>query len=432
MSGLIVVCQIADTFADMLFTGMLDVAYAVHAVLSLTAVGNIADTGSLELNGPRDIAMFESGGHTYAASFEDHCVQILNITDPSSITATDSIRDGGSRVLEGARGIAIFESGAHTYAAVRGDSVQILNITYPSSITAAGHITDTPSLAINNAIGITTFVSDGHTYAAVAAFDDNGVQILDVTNPSNITAADSITNTSSLKLLGAYGITTFVSGGHTYAAVAASADSGVQIIRIDIIEPDTTPPTITITGSNPVTVPVGTAYTDAGAVCEDAVDDSHALRPSGSVDTATIGTHYIIYVCYDESKNHASAVRTVIVTTADDTTPPVITLTGYNPTVSTVGDTYTEQGAVCDDDVDADKPATPSGTVDTLTPGSYTLTYSCVDMLGNPAADVTRIVRVDAAPDNTPPVITASMSESDSRYAAHSSVGVHAYRDVVP
>ena len=58
MPGLIVVCQIADTFADMFFTGVLDVAYAVHAVLSLTAVGNIADTVSLKLDGVNDIATF--------------------------------------------------------------------------------------------------------------------------------------------------------------------------------------------------------------------------------------------------------------------------------------------------------------------------------------------------------------------------------------
>ena len=58
MSGLMAACQIADTFADMLFTGMLDVAYAVHAVLSLTAVGNIADTVSLKLDGVNDITTF--------------------------------------------------------------------------------------------------------------------------------------------------------------------------------------------------------------------------------------------------------------------------------------------------------------------------------------------------------------------------------------
>ena len=58
LPGLIVVCQIADTLVDMFFTGMLDVAYAVHGVLSLTAVGNIADTVSLKLDGVNDIATF--------------------------------------------------------------------------------------------------------------------------------------------------------------------------------------------------------------------------------------------------------------------------------------------------------------------------------------------------------------------------------------
>ena len=58
MPGLIVVCQIADTFVDMFFTGVLDAAYAVHGVLSLTAVGNIADTVSLKLDGVNDIATF--------------------------------------------------------------------------------------------------------------------------------------------------------------------------------------------------------------------------------------------------------------------------------------------------------------------------------------------------------------------------------------
>ena len=58
MTNLSAVCQIADTFVDMFFTGVLDVAYAVHAVLSLTAVGNITDTVSLMLDGVNDITTF--------------------------------------------------------------------------------------------------------------------------------------------------------------------------------------------------------------------------------------------------------------------------------------------------------------------------------------------------------------------------------------
>ena len=256
MPDLTAACQIADTFVDMLFTGMLDIAYAMHAVLSLTAVDNITYDISLELNGPHDIATFESGGHTYAvvAAQIDDGVQILNVTYPSNITAAGNTKNTPNLELFGATSITTFESGGHTYAAVAAygdDGVQILNVTDLSNITVADSITgdgiNTDSLELNGARDITTFESGGHTYAAVAAQIDDGVQILNVTDPSNITAAGSITddgtNTDDLELNGAYGITTFKSGGHIYAAVAAYDDDGVQILNV------TDPSRITAAGS---------------------------------------------------------------------------------------------------------------------------------------------------------------------------------------
>ena len=99
-------------------------------------------------------------------------------------------------MLDGASDIAIFESGGSTYAAVTAyfdDGVQILDITDPTTITAAGSISGTGTPALDGASGIATFTSGGSTYAAVTAYEDNGVQILDITDPSDITAAGSIT-----------------------------------------------------------------------------------------------------------------------------------------------------------------------------------------------------------------------------------------------
>ena len=79
----------------------------------------------------------------------------------------------------GAEAIAIFESGNHTYAAVASSTesgVQILNITNPYNITAAGNITDSDSLALGGAAGITTFNQGNHTYAAVASYTEAGVR----------------------------------------------------------------------------------------------------------------------------------------------------------------------------------------------------------------------------------------------------------------
>ena len=241
---------------------------------SVTAAGSISDDGTntdgLELNGAQNIAIFESGGSTYAAvtALSDDGVQILNITDPSAITAAGNISDNGTNTdeleLNGASGIVIFESGGSTYAAVASSTdngVQILNITDPSAVTAAGSITDTDDLALLSARDITTFTSGGSAYAAVTSNLDNGVQILNITDPYAVTAAGSITDTTALELRGAEGITTFTSGGSTYAAVASSTDNGVQILRLTAPPPDAFVTTWETTGANQaITIPATGTY----------------------------------------------------------------------------------------------------------------------------------------------------------------------------
>ena len=234
-------CRIVDTLADTLFTGVLDTAYAAHGILSLTPLGNIEHNVFYDLHELTNIAIFNIRGHTYAAVTApgNSAVQILNITNPSRITATDKIRDGGDLALSNVRSIAIFESGGHTYAAVAASgeaAVQILNITDPSNITAAGNIRDGGSMVLGGAYDIAIFESGGHTYAAVAAFFDNGVQILNITNPSNITAAGSITdpnpNDDGRLFHSAESIATFKLGSHIYAAVTASITDSVEILNI--------------------------------------------------------------------------------------------------------------------------------------------------------------------------------------------------------
>ena len=98
-----------------------------------------------------------------------------------------------------------------------------------------------------------------------------------------------------------------------------------------------------------------------------------------------------------ENGNNWRLLEIEVTGQTSDNTPPVIILTGDNPTVLTVGDMYTEQGAVCDDDVDADKAAIVAGDmVDANTPGQYTVTYDCTDSSSNNATQVSRTVTVGA------------------------------------
>ena len=216
---------------------------------NVTAAGNIIDGGTLELSGATGIATFKSDTHTYAviAAAFDSGVQILNITVPSAITAEGRITDDSNLILRGAYDVATFKSGSHTYAAVTAtttdEGVQILNITDPSTITAEGRISDSSSRVLDEPRRIATFKSGTHTYAAVISYNEHGVQILNVTDPTTITAADSIISGGNVKLGRASDISIFKLGINTYAAVAALSDDSVQILNI------TKPSNITAAGS---------------------------------------------------------------------------------------------------------------------------------------------------------------------------------------
>ena len=154
---------------------------------------------------------------------------------------------------------------------------------------------------------------------------------------------------------------------------------------------DTTPPVITVLGNNPETVEVGSTYSDAGATA----DGGETITTSGTVDTNTVGVYTITYTATDSSNNQATATRTVYVV---DTNAPVITVLGDNPATVEVGSTYSDAGATAD----GGETVTASGTVDTNTVGSYTVTYTATDSSGNQGI-ATRTVNVV---DTTAPVIT--------------------------
>lgn len=95
----------------------------------------------------------------------------------------------------------------------------------------------------------------------------------------------------------------------------------------------------------------------------------------------------------DASGNIATQVtRTVNVV---DTTKPVITISGSNPTQVYRNTSYTDAGASCNDNYDSTCNVTSSGSVDTSTLGTYTITYTATDSSGN-TKTTTRTVNVIA------------------------------------
>ena len=194
-------------------------------------------------------------------------------------------------------------------------------------------------------------------------------------------------------------VNTSVVGTYTisYSATDKAGNTGTAS-RTVIVE-DTTAPVITVAGTNPVTHELGTTYTDAGASATD-LSGAITVTTNGTVNSDAVGSYVLTYIATDPSGNTQTASRTVNVV---DTTAPVVTVTGDNPATVELGTTYTDAGATATD-ASGTVTVVTSGTVDTDTVGSYTLTYTSTDASGN-AGTATRTVNVE---DTTAPVITVT------------------------
>ena len=185
---------------------------------------------------------------TYAlvASSDDNGVQIIDITNPSNPTAVSSITDGNNAYTElnGAIYITTTTINSSTYALVAGqrdNGIQIIDVTdpyVPFAVSSLSHGPTYSKLVDASSIAITT--TDSSTYAFVTSpynhvFEASGVQIIDITNPYAPTPVSTIVDNAGgyTELDGANFITTTTIDSSTYALVTARDDDGVQIINLE-------------------------------------------------------------------------------------------------------------------------------------------------------------------------------------------------------
>ena len=185
----------------------------------------------------------------------------------------------------------------------------------------------------------------------------------------------------------------------TYTATDTFGNTSVSVRTVSVR--DTTPPTLV-----PIPDITISADPDGNAIVTfDAVADDNAATPltitcvplSGSI--FNVGVTTVTCTATDGSGNSATVTFDV---TVKDTTSPTVVLLGANPLVIEAGTTFVDPGATATDTVDGAVDVTVSGTVNTMVPGIYTLTYTAVDSAGN-SASATRQVEVS---DTVAPVVT--------------------------
>ena len=248
---------------------------------------------------PETVNPFKIGNSTYAGIHTYYLQRggdtlpsylIINITDPNEVSfiPIDSstfdefyfyyrypsfLTDAAYTVIDGSTyAIAISE---------RDDRVLIINVSNPSNPDLVTNVSDTANYALGKPSDIATITLDSSTYALVTSYDDNGVQIINITDPRNPIPASAIFDDvdNYTELAGAKSIATITIGLSSFALVAASNDDGVQIINIT--DPYNPTPTSAIT---------------------DGVGGYEELDGARSITTTTIGTstYALVAAAYDD------------------------------------------------------------------------------------------------------------------------------------
>ena len=120
--------------------------YAYAVTLDVTPIAQVNDDSDTLLKGAMDIAIATIDDSTYAvvSSNVEHGIQIIDISDPSNPTAVSSLGDdGGNTLLRKSNGNEIYTIGGSTYLVVASNKdhgIQIIDISDPTNPTAVGKL----------------------------------------------------------------------------------------------------------------------------------------------------------------------------------------------------------------------------------------------------------------------------------------------------
>ena len=169
---------------------------------------------------------------------------------------------------------------------------------------------------------------DSFTYAIVTAFNDNGIQIINITNPASPSPAANITYdaTDYAKLRGPYGISTTTINSSIYALVA-SYNAGLQIVKISSITaiPDKTAPNITSSATiNPRLISVD-------------FDEPIQIAP-GAHDSISITSSSTVFLIDELSIRNETTLEISLLSSLKSNATPQIVFNTTNPSAPIITD----------------------------------------------------------------------------------------------
>lgn len=292
------------------------------------------------------------------------------------------------------------EPGTYYYrAVVTDDATTYITNSANATLEAVPSDTTPPVITLTGDASCSITVGDTWTDPGATATDDTDASV-------TVTTTGTVDTTTA----GTYTI--------TYNATDTAGNQATPVTRTvvvnapEVIVTQLTAPVVTCTATESTITPTWTAIENAVSY---KVRYGTTNPPTGDGTTSTSGTaitsltaattYYVQAKAIGDGTSHTDSDWSDVVTQATsaaspppDTTAPVITLVGGSQISLTVGDTWTDPGATVTDNSGETITATATGTVDTSTAGTYTITYNATDTAGNAATAVTRTVVVTALP----------------------------------
>jgi uncharacterized repeat protein (TIGR01451 family) len=233
------------------------------------------------------------------------------VTAPLNVTASTDANSCSATLNPGtATATDNCTAGVSTPVGTRNDNLP-LSAPYPKGTTT---ITWTATDGHNNSGSATQTVTVNDTVkptitapSAVTVNADpitctaTGVALGTPITGDNCSVASVINNAPSTFPLGTTSVTWTVTDGSGNTATATQA---VTVV-------DRTPPVITVAGANPMTIILGSAFSDPGATATDSCAGAISVTATSNVNTNAVGTYTVTYRATDPSGNTQTATRTV-------------------------------------------------------------------------------------------------------------------------
>lgn len=298
----------------------------------------------------------------------------LDQTPPSAPADFTGISSGSTVALSWTNPVSDFSS----VTIRRGAS------SYPTTITDGSPVAS----GISTTTYLDTGLSDGTYYYSIFALDSTGNASVRAQTTVTV-VADSSTEAPS--------ILTPTAGSYNSVHISYSLPENPLTGSVQVVFTNTDSQTTTFTMSDATSADITFSPTSTNSAVL-AANPSAINGITSSFSTVLPDDTYTVTLKYRDQVGNPVAtdeVESIVI----DTVAPTITLLGESTVSIGENETYVDAGSTASDAVEGDVTSriVITNSVDTTTPGTYTVIYAVSDSIGNVAENVTRTVVVEAA-----------------------------------